>query len=137
MNNTIKRIKKYKELKADIKELEIKIEEIESEVIGISSFGNDEKTGSTNKFSSAVESQVMLCDKKITPLRAAIKKKEIEIKRIDNALSVLDLEEREVINMIQIENMKYYMVQEKLHRSYPGIKKIENRAINKMKKYIF
>lgn len=136
MDKTIYKIKKYKNLKADIQEMKLQIEEIKSDTIGISGCGGGEKTGKTNKFNSSVEDQVIILQKKTSFLEAQIKNKEIQIQRIENALTVLNPEEREIIEMLCIRNLKYYMVQEKLHRSYPGIKRIEKNASEKMKKYI-
>lgn len=136
MNNTLKRIRKYRELKADIKELEIQLEEIKDEVIGITATPSGEKTGSTNKFTSTVENQVIQLEKKTNTIKLEINKKHREIERIENAISILKDEEKEIIETVHIQHRKYYVVEEKLRISYQRVKQIELDAIKKMQKYI-
>ncbi|CAI3561107.1 hypothetical protein [Clostridium neonatale] len=136
MNNTLARIRKYKELKADVKELELQIEEIKEEIIGITANPSEEKTGSTNKFSSTVENQVVQIEKRTKELNYKINKKNREIERIENAISVLLDEEKEVINIVHIQKRKYYVAQEKLNVSYSRVKQLEYQAVKRMEKYI-
>ena len=49
------KIKRYKELKADIKYRELKLEEIEENIIGITAMPSGEKTGATYKVTSQTE----------------------------------------------------------------------------------
>lgn len=136
MNNTLKRIRKYKELKADIKELELQIEEIEDEIIGITAMPSEERTGSTNKFSSTVENQVIQLEKKTNDIQLEINKKRREVERIENAISVLKDEEKEIIEIVHIRHKKYYVAEEKLRISYQRVKQIEQDAVKRMEKYI-
>ena len=136
MNNTLKRIRKYKELKADIKELELQIEEIEDEIIGITAMPSEEKIGSTNKFSSTVENQVIQLEKKTKDIQLEINKKRREVERIENAISVLKDEEKEIIEIVHIRHKKYYVAEEKLRISYQRVKQIEQDAVKRMEKYI-
>ena len=126
----------YKELKADVKELELQIEEIKEEIIGITANPSEEKTGSTNKFSSTVENQVVQIEKRTKELNYKINKKNREIERIENAISVLLDEEKEVINIVHIQKRKYYVAQEKLNVSYSRVKQLEYQAVKRMEKYI-
>ena len=136
MNNTLERIRKYKELKADIKELELQIEEIEDEIIGITAMPSEEKTGPTNKFSSTVENQVIQLEKKTKDIQLEINKKRREVERIENAISVLKDEEKEIIEIVHIRHKKYYVAEEKLRISYQRVKQIEQDAEKRMEKYI-
>jgi len=136
MDKTVNKIKKYKELKADIAYFDIRLEEIEEEIIGISAQPQGERTGKTYKITSQVEEQVeKLLEKKEELQRKkanAIRK----IRKIDNALSVLTDEEREVIQVVGIEGKKYWRLEEKLNLTYARIKQIEKDAIKKMEKYL-
>lgn len=136
MNNTISRIKKYKELKADIRDIEIRIQELEEEMLGISGQGMEERTGKTYKITSSVEQQAEKFMEKKEELLKIKLMKEREIKRIDNAMTVLLDEEREIIQEAHIEHKKYWRLEEKLNLTYSRIKQIEKEAIEKMKKYI-
>lgn len=136
MNGVIAKVRKYREILADIKELELEKEEIEEEIIGISAAPQGEKTSGTNKFSSTVENQVITLDKKTRDIETLIAKKKREIKRIDNAMTILKENEREIIQTVHIEHRNYYIVQDKLRITYPRVKQIEKQAAQKMAKYL-
>jgi len=136
MNKTVNKIRKYKELKADIAYFDIRLEEIEEEIIGISAQPQGERTGKTYKITSQVEEQV----EKLLEKKEEIQRKKANvirmIKKIDNALSVLTDEEREVIQVVGIEGKRYWRLEEKLNLTYARIKQIEKDAIKKMEKYL-
>lgn len=134
--NTINRIRKYKELLADIQEIDIRMQEIEEDIIGISGQDTGERTGKTYKITSSVEQQAeKLISKKEELYREQVAKKR-EIKRIDNAMTILTDEEREIIQVVHVEHRKYYVVQEKLKLSYQRVKQLEKQAAERMSKYI-
>jgi DNA-directed RNA polymerase specialized sigma24 family protein len=140
LNNTIyevrQRIKEYKDLIADIKEIDIKVQELDEDLLGISGQGTEERTGKTYKITSSVEQQAeKLMEKKEELYRQQAAKKR-DLNRIDNGLSVLTDEQRTIIEYALIERKKYWTIQEKLNLSYSRIKDLENEAIKKMKKYI-
>lgn len=135
MNKVAERIKKYKELKADIVDIDIKIQELEEDMLGVGSITYEERTGKTYKITSSVEHQAEkhLEEKdKLLKLKA---KKEREILRIDNAMTVLTEEEYIVVNTVLIQGEKWWKLEERLHKSYRRLKYIEEDAIKKMKKY--
>lgn len=136
MNKTVYKIRKYKELKADIAYFDIRLEEIEEEVIGISAQPQGERTGKTYKITSQVEEQVEKLLEKKEELQIKKANAIRMIRKIDNALSVLTDEEREVIQVVAIEGKKYWRLEEKLNLTYARIKQIEKDAIKKMEKYL-
>ncbi|MDB2091398.1 sigma factor-like helix-turn-helix DNA-binding protein [Clostridium paraputrificum] len=101
MNNTAKRIKKYKELKADIVDIDIRLEDKE--------------------------------DKQLLEVRRA---KELEVRRIENALTVLTDPHKEIIEEVLINNRNYSYMQERLNLSYSRVKQLEGIALKKMQKYL-
>ena len=136
MNKTVYKIRKYKELKADIAYFDIRLEEIEEDVIGISAQPQGERTGKTYKITSQVEEQVEKLLEKKEELQIKKANAIRMIRKIDNALSVLTDEEREVIQVVAIEGKKYWRLEEKLNLTYARIKQIEKDAIKKMEKYL-
>ena len=130
------KVKKYKELKADIVDIDIKIAETEEEYIGITASPQGERTSPTYKITSSVEQQAEKHQEEIDKLLHVKFIKENQIKRIDNALSILDETHREVIKDTLIENKRYSYVQEKLHLSYQRVKQIEAEALREMQRYI-
>ena len=136
MKNTVKRIKKYKELKADIVDIDIKLQELEEDMLGVTGIGLEERTGKTYKITSSVEQQAerhLEKKDKLLKLRAS---KEREIARIDNALTVLKEEERDIVETALIEQKKYGLLEIKYNRTYSRIKQIEGEAVKKMEKYL-
>lgn len=136
MKNTVKRIKKYKELKADIVDIDIKLQELEEDMLGVTGIGLEERTGKTYKITSSVEQQAgkHLEEKdRLLKLRAS---KEREIARINNAMSILKEEERDIVETALIEQKKYGLLEIKYNRTYSRIKQIEGEAVKKMEKYL-
>lgn len=96
----------------------------------------EERTGKTYKITSSVEQQAEKFMEKKEELLKTKSMKEREIKRIDNAMTVLLDQEREIIQEAYIEHKKYWRLEEKLNLTYSRIKQIEKEAIEKMKRYI-
>ena len=129
-------VKKYKELKADIVNIDIMIKEKEVECLGITAMPQGERTSPTYKITSTVELQAEKHQKEIEPLLHQKFLKENQIKRIDNALSILDEQHKYVVEEVLIKGKHYYDVEDILHLGYQRVKQIENEALNKIKKYI-
>lgn len=136
MKEIVKRIKVYKEIKADITYIDLKLQELEDEMLGISGISYEEKTGPTYKISSTVESQAMKHLEAKERLLREKKAKIREIEKINNALSILKEEEKDVIITALIEGKKYAILEVRYDRSYSRVKQIESEALKKMKKYL-
>jgi len=136
MNNTLTRISQYKELKADLGNINILVQELEDELLGVSGQGTEERSGKTYKITSSVEQQAEKLMEKKEQLFKENRLKEREIKRIDNAMTILNDDEKEIIQIIYIDQKRYSAAQEKLNLSYPRIKQLEKQASDKMGKYI-
>lgn len=136
MKNTVKRIKKYKELKADIVDIDIKLQELEEEMLGVSAQPQEERTGKTYKITSSVEQQAEKHIKEKDKLLKIRASKEREIARIDNALTILKEEEKDIVLTALIEQKKYGLLEIKYNRTYSRIKQIEGDAVKKMEKYL-
>lgn len=135
MKNVIRRIKGYRELKADIIDIDLKLQELDDE-LGPSSIGYEERTGNTYKITSSVENQAekLIEDKeKLLKIKTS---KEREIARIDNAMTVLTEDEFDIIRTIHIEHEKWWKLEQKYNRSYRALKYIEEFAVKKMVKYL-
>ena len=136
MKRIADRIKGYKELKADIVHINLRLQELEEDITGISSKPSGEKTGKTYKITSTVEVQVEKYLKEKEKLLRQRVIKEREIARIDNALTILKEEEREIVETALIEQKKYSLLEIKYNRTYSRIKQIEGDAVRKMEKYL-
>lgn len=131
----ISKLQKYKEYKADIVDLEIKIFEIKEEV-GLSAISYGESAGKTYKISRSTENQALGLIKNTDEIEKQKKWIEMQVKKIENALSVLKEEEKEVIELIYIKGKEYWYVRDKLKIGQRRVNQIENHAIKKMYKYI-
>ena len=136
MKDTIKRIKRYKELKADIVDIDIRIQELEEEHLGVSAQPTGERTGKTYKITYSVEIQAEQHIKEKDKLLRKRASKEREIARIDNALTILKEEEKDIVLTALIEQKKYGLLEIKYNRTYSRIKQIEGEAVKKMEKYL-
>lgn len=137
MNTTIDRIGKYREVLADIQDIDIRVQEVEEEVLGISGQGFEERTGKTYKITSSVEQQAEKLMERKEELYRDQEAKKRELKRIDNAMTILTEEEKDIMQIVHIEHRKYYVVQDKLKLSYQRIKQLEKQATIKMERYIY
>lgn len=136
MKRTITRLKKYKEIKADIIHIDLELEELEIDMLGIGGQADGERTGKTYKVTSPVESQLEHYLEKKEKLLISKGRKERELARIDNALSVLKDEERDIIETVLIRGEKYSLLEIKYNRTYTRLKQIENKALRTIKKYV-
>jgi DNA-directed RNA polymerase specialized sigma subunit len=136
MNNTIDKIRSYKEMLADIADVDIRVQELEEEILGVSGQSMGEKTGKTYKITSSVEQQAELLMKRKEQLYREQSAKKRIIERINNAMTILTEEEKDIIQIIHIERRKYYVVQDKLNLSYQRVKQLEKQAAKKMERYV-
>lgn len=130
------RIRKYNELLADIKDIDIRVEELEDEILGVSGQSIGESTGKTYKITSSVEQQADRLMERKTDLYKEQSLKNKELRRIDNAMTILTTEEKDIIRMAIISKDKYWKLEEKYNLTYSALKKREYEALRKMKKYL-
>lgn len=134
------KLKKYKEIKASIKLIELQIEELNDgincaeDILQVVKYGD--KIQSTNKFYSNTESTVINRIEKLEELERTKRALERELKKIDNSLTILDDIESDVIRMLYIENKKWEPICYALDRSYSHLKRIEVQAIKKLSNYL-
>lgn len=98
-------------LRAEIANLQIDLEEIQ-EVIGIRGASPNEKAGSsTHAFSSAVEDEVISREErlqeKVVALKEAIRRRERQVRKVENALRVLS--EKELL-LVEMRYFKHYSI---------------------------
>lgn len=123
---------KYNSSKAKIKNLDLEIESIKNEFNGPGSIGYEERTQATNKFNSSVENEVISREIKINQLQRLKRKKEIEVLKIDNALSVLSEREQDIIRLRYFEKYSNKEIAAKLNLVEEYISKLKKMAINQI-----
>lgn len=124
MNNNYKRAEailyNYKRTQAEIKNLKIDLENAYDYDYELSINRNAIKPGSpTYKINSHVENEALnrvnQCEKRNRNLKQKIRRLETQNKKIDNALEVLNEEQRNIIVMRYFEGMPIADISQRLH----------------------
>lgn len=130
-------LRDYNYLKAEIKNLDIEIQEIKSEYVGCGAIGYDEKGGPTNKFSSVIENEIITKEKRINKLEKIKEGKQRIIDKLENALSTLDEREYSIIQLRYFNKKSNRRVAEKLNLTEQRASELKNSIINQLSKLIF
>lgn len=125
----------YKNLKAQIRNIELDIEEKLNNYDTLSAVQyNKDAISKTNKFNSEVENKVIEIDSKeidqeIKFLQAKKRSKEIQLERIDNMLSVLTKEEHDLIELRYIKGMQFKDIADILLKSDLYLQQLRRKII--------
>ena len=122
----------YKKTKAEIKILIRELEILENDYRGAGAISYDEKTQATNKFNSTVENEVINKTKEVYKLENEIRLKEIEIKNIDDALSILNEREIYIIKEYYINNRLLKVIADEIHVNENYASELKRNIINKL-----
>lgn len=127
-------LKSYRTLKAEIKRLQLDIEALNSiENIGlISSSGDMAQLGQPYAYSDRTGDTAAKTVDKVNILEAKKAATERQIERIDNALTVLDQTEFEVLNMRYLQGLHWDIIVDKMNLTYPRLNQIEHKAVHKI-----
>jgi DNA-directed RNA polymerase specialized sigma subunit len=135
MKNVTELLKNYKILKAEVKALELDIEELEEEV-GAKPISYEERPAPTNKFNSDTENQAIDLMTKKFELEDQKRKKERDIHRIDNALDCLPITQRKLIELKYKDNETWYGVAAEVNINPRHCRRLTNEALDTMQKVI-
>ncbi|URZ15786.1 hypothetical protein [Clostridium felsineum] len=129
----------YKIMKVEIKNIDLDLKEFENEYRGCGAVSFEEKTGQTYKFNSVVENELELKNRQIEYLKRMRDSKQRKIDKIDNALTILDEEQRTIIELRYFSNTKigWLNICNKLELSDVTCRNIKNEAIKKLIHVIF
>ena len=127
----------YKSIKAEIFNLELDIEELQEEIEGVKAVSYDEKSSPTHKFNSSVENEVIKKEQEINRLLREKRSKERLIKKIDNALNSLDIEEKEIVQLRCFERKPWNKVGMTINKDADYCGKIKRAAVNKISDLIW
>ncbi|MFR0047465.1 MAG: siderophore-interacting protein [Clostridium butyricum] len=99
----------YSMLKAEINNLELELEELENEYEGIGAMVYEERSGATDKISDSVANEIIFKEKEVYKLNKIKRSKEILLSKINNALDVLDDNERKVVHYRYLNGKRTWM----------------------------
>ena len=123
-------LKSYKTRKWVIRDLQLKIKELELEEISISSSDFEEHYG--YDVSSSTENKAIRRLEKKEEYLHKIEYQKIQLEKIENLISILPAIEKQVIESIFLKGYSYNVVIGALDRRYSSIKEIEKRALSKI-----
>ena len=124
----------YKKLKAEVKNIEIEIEEIKNTYIGANAIDTSkENTGETYNITSTVENEVLDKELRIEYLESIKSSKENQIKKVDNALEILTEEDRKLIELRYFERIPNYKVAQRFNITGEGCSARKRRIIEDIK----
>ncbi|QAA31095.1 sigma-70 family RNA polymerase sigma factor [Clostridium manihotivorum] len=122
----------YKQTEVEIKNIELDIEEIKNEYRGVGTIYYGDKTSSTNKITSSVENEIEYKENKIYNLEILKRKKEIELQRIDNVLSILTEDEYRLIELRYFKKLQYKQIADRLCMNDIYIIDKKKKILNKL-----
>lgn len=133
------RLHNYKNLEVQIRNLELDIEREKNDYRGCGAIGYDEKTGVTYNISRTVENEVIAKEKRIGKLMQTKLEKEIEKKKIENALTTLDSRETDLFNLLynsrSKNNMNYISI--KMHMDRSHCYRLRERVVYKVMSILY
>lgn len=94
----------FNRMKAEVEYLKLEIEEIENDYKGCGAIGYDEKTGETYNISNPVENEILRKEKEIFKKKKEQEKIEIRIKKILNAITILNEDEEKLVQYRYFNN---------------------------------
>lgn len=116
------RLHNYKYLEIQINSLELDIEREKNDYRGCGAISYDERSGVTYNINRSVENEVIAKEKKVGKLMQTKLEKEIEKKKIENALTCLDIIETDFFNLfyntMNKNNMNYISMKMHIDRSH-------------------
>lgn len=135
LEDVISKLKKYNNLKVEIKKLKIKVDVLAEDITELPALACSEKIQSSNTRKVVEDNTLKLIqDKKIIEHR--IRNKEYELSIIDTGLSELGYYERKVLEMRYINKCSWRECEEELGYSERYLQKIRIKALKELKVFL-
>lgn len=114
----------FNSIKASVVDIQIEIDSVNNDYMGITGAGeNDIKpTSPTNAFNSNVESEVINKERRIEKLERLKKTKQLQVDRIENMLTTLREDERELVAYKYFKKYSLNRIAGLLDLSYETVK---------------
>ena len=126
----------YNKTKAEIKNLDIEINYMQSNFEGISGLNLTEKTGKTYKITSSVENEVINKDKKVKELEYIRSLKVREINKIDNAIDSLTDREKLLVKYRYFDRIGNLATANKLELTEQRVSELKKDIIKNIESII-
>lgn len=127
----------YKNMKAEIKNVELEIEALKEDYEGCVAISYKEKSSPTNKFNSVVENEVLNREKKINVLQKKKRINEILIQKIDNALETLSDTEKRIVELRYFYKLQFKQIAERLCMNETYCIQFKSKILHKLEGLVF
>lgn len=135
LEDVIRKLKNYNNLKVEIKKLKMKVDVLAEDITELPALACSEKIQSSNTRKVVEDNTLKLIqDKKIIEHR--IRNKEYELNIIDTGLSELGYYERKVLEMRYINKCSWRECEEELGYSERYLQKIRIKALEELKVFL-
>lgn len=122
----------YKTIKAEIKNIDLEIEDIRSEYSGCTAIGYEEKSSPTYKFNSSVENEVVNREKQIKYFENLRNSKQRLVDKIDNALETLTFRELDIVHLRYFNKISNQEVAKQIDLTEQRVCEIKSNVINRL-----
>lgn len=123
----------YKKLKAEVKNIEIEIEDIKNTYIGTNAIDTSQEPVKSNKITSIVENEILDKERRIERLESIKFSKENQVKKVDNALEILTEDDRKLIELRYFEKMPNWKVAQRFNMTEEGCSARKRRIVENIK----
>lgn len=120
-----------------INDFNIQIQLIAKDVGNIKAISYEEKTQSTNKFSSCVENEIINKDKLIEKLEKEKELIQLEVDRMDNMLEILSDEDKKIIELRYFKKLKFNKIADILDRNEIALISKNTSILNKLSQFYY
>lgn len=127
----------YKNLKAEIKNIDIEIEELKQNYRGCGAINYNEKSSPTYKFNSSIENEIVTREEQIKYLENIKSSKQRLIDKIDNALNTLDERSHRIIQLRYFNKQSNKQLAINLNLTEQRVSEIKTEIVNSLMKLIF
>lgn len=127
----------YKTMNAEIKNIDIEIEELENNYLECGAITYEEKSSPTNKFNSLVENETINKIYKPGELEKKKHKLEVQLKKIDNALDTLTEDEMNLVKLRYFDKLQFKVICQRICMSEMYCVYLKSKIVNKLIHLIF
>jgi len=118
----------YKAIKAEIKNIDLELQELENEGTGCKAINYEEKSAPTNKFNSVVENETLRPDQ----LKKRIHKLKVQLEKIDNALETLSDDEMKLVELRYFRKLQFKVIAQIIDRNEMYCVCLKSKIIKKL-----
>lgn len=120
-----------------IRNLKLELERVTNSYRGCGGFVIEERVGNTYKITSTVEDEVVAKEEREEVLKRRIRTLEIEVEKVDNALSILTSRELEIVELLYFKQMRNKDVAQQLLFTQQYFAYLKTSILDKLIDYVY